>query len=289
MLQIRCFAILILLLWLIAAPLASACRAAEDVPAWAFRAQERDRTGYAELKTASLYKGQERSVGELAEMMDKFLYGEIFSRGVLTDKQRELITAAVLTVNQNIGILGEHVGAALNAGASPEEIMEAVYQCAPYIGYTKAMEGAHAVEEALKAKGVKIPLESMASVTDGNRCAKGYAAQKSIFPSGLDGMYKSLPEGRKHIAEYLASACFGDFYTRGALDIRMRELLTLCIISAQGGCDSQVKSHVHGNLNVGNDEQTIAEAITQCLPFIGFPRTLNALAALDAVASERDG
>lgn len=96
MLQIRCFAILILLLWLIAAPLASACRAAEDVPDWAFRAQERDRTGYAEQKTASLYKGQERSVGELAEMMDKFLYGEIFSRGVLTDKQRELITAAVL-------------------------------------------------------------------------------------------------------------------------------------------------------------------------------------------------
>ena len=68
------------------------------------------------------------------------------------------------------------------------------------------------------------------------------------------------------------------------LDLKTRELLTLCIISALGGCESQVKSHVQGNLSVGNSKQTLVDAMTQCLPYMGFPRTLNALACINQVA-----
>ena len=126
------------------------------------------------------------------------------------------------------------------------------------------------MNEALREKKVALP-KSVATVTEADRGEKGFLTQKSIFPAGLDGMYQSSPENRKHVAEYLASFCFGDFYTRGALDIKTREILTLCIISAQGGCESQVKSHVQANFNVGNDETTMIEAITQCLPYMGFP------------------
>jgi 4-carboxymuconolactone decarboxylase len=59
------------------------------------------------------------------------------------------------------------------------------------------------------------------------------------------------PSNQKHIQDYLSSFCFGDFYTRGGLDLKTRELLTLCIVSALGGCESQVKAHVQGNQNVG--------------------------------------
>jgi len=44
-----------------------------------------------------------------------------------------------------------------------------------------------------------------------------------------------------------------------------------------GSCESQVKAHVRGNLNVGNSKGLMIEAITQCLPYMGFPRTLNAI------------
>ena len=142
------------------------------------------------------------------------------------------------------------------------------------------------MNEALREKKAALP-KSQATVTEADRGEKGYLTQKSIFPGGLDGMYQSSPENRKHVAEYLASMCFGDFYTRGALDVKTREILTLCIISAQGGCESQVKSHVQANFNVGNDETTMIEAITQCLPYMGFPRTLNALGCVAEVAGQQ--
>ena len=52
-----------------------------------------------------------------------------------------------------------------------------------------------------------------------------------------------------------------------------------------GGCDPQVKGHVAANLRVGNDRAVLLAAITQLLPFIGYPRTLNALAAINEVTT----
>lgn len=256
-------------------------------PAWALEAQKRDRAAQGRAKFAELFKGGDGAYyadgEELAEMMNNFVYGDIYQRGRLTDKQRELITLSVMTVNQTLDELKAHVKASLNIGLTPAEIKEAVYQCAPYIGFSKALAAARRMNEAFREKNVKLPVESQATVTERDRYEKGFQTQAAIFPPGLDGMYRNSPENRKHLAEYLASFCFGDFYTRGALDLKTREILTLCVISAQGGCDSQVKSHVQGNLNVGNDEDTIIEAITQCLPYMGFPRTLNALACVAEV------
>ena len=85
------------------------------------------------------------------------------------------------------------------------------------------------------------------------------------------------------MVEHLSAFCFGDIYTRRGLDIKSRELLTFCIISALGGCEPQVKSHVQGNAAVGNEKQMLVDALETCLPLMGFPRTLNALACVNAV------
>ena len=97
-------------------------------------------------------------------------------------------------------------------------------------------------------------------------------------------MHKNAPENQKHIQNYLSAMCFGDFYTRDGLDLKMRELLTLCILSTLGGCENQLRSHVGGNLAVGNDKDIMIEAVTQCMPYIGFPRTLNALGCINEIA-----
>jgi 4-carboxymuconolactone decarboxylase len=51
-----------------------------------------------------------------------------------------------------------------------------------------------------------------------------------------------------------------------------------------GGCDPQIKGHVAANLNVGADRARLIDVVTQLLPFIGYPRTLNGLRAIDEVA-----
>lgn len=45
-----------------------------------------------------------------------------------------------------------------------------------------------------------------------------------------------------------------------------------------------MRGHAAANLNVGNDRQTLISVITVLLPFIGYPRALNALAAVNEIA-----
>ncbi|PFK43159.1 4-carboxymuconolactone decarboxylase [Priestia megaterium] len=223
---------------------------------------------------------------DLQDILNHFIFGEIFYQGNLDDKIRELITLAVLTTNQTLPQLKAHVSAALNVGLTPVEIKEAVYQCAPYIGFPKTLNAIHEVNEVFKAKNIVLPIESQKNVDEDSRFDKGLAVQVEIFGDVIAKMRENASANQKHMQDYLSAFCFGDFYTRGGLDLKTRELLTLCIISALGGAEGQVKAHVQGNKNVGNDKETLITAITHCLPYMGFPRTLNALACVNEIIPE---
>lgn len=223
---------------------------------------------------------------DFQDILSRFIFGEVFYQGNLDDKQRELITLAILTASQTLPQLRGHVGAALNVGLSPVEIKEAVYQCAPYIGFPKTLNALNEVNEVFKSKNIALPIESQKTVDEDNRFEKGLAAQIEIFGDIIAKMRESAPTNQKHIQEYLSTFCFGDFYTRGGLDLKTRELLTLCIVSSLGGAEGQVKAHVQGNLNVGNEKEILITAITHCLPYMGFPRTLNALACVNEIIPE---
>ena len=69
--------------------------------------------------------------------MKWFIYGEVWQHGNLEPKLRELITIAVNITNQNMEQCTEHIEAVLNIGTTPVEIKETLYQCAPYIGFSK--------------------------------------------------------------------------------------------------------------------------------------------------------
>jgi 4-carboxymuconolactone decarboxylase len=223
---------------------------------------------------------------DFQDILSRFIFGEVFHQGNLDDKKRELITLVVLTTNQTLPQLKAHVQAALNVGLTSVEIKEAVYQCAPYIGFPKTLNAIHEVNEVFKSNNIALPLESQKQVQEDSRFDIGLAVQVEIFGDIIAKMRESTPANQKHIQDYLSSFCFGDFYTRGGLDLKTRELLTLCIISALGGAEGQVKAHVQGNKNVGHDKETLIAAITHCLPYMGFPRTLNALACVNEIIPE---
>ncbi|MBM6384599.1 MAG: carboxymuconolactone decarboxylase family protein [Paenibacillus sp.] len=225
---------------------------------------------------------------EFQDILSRFIFGEVFYQGTLTDIQRELLTLVVLTVNQTLPQLKAHVSAALNVGVTPVEIKEAVYQCAPYIGFPKTLNAINEVNEVFTFRNIALPIESQSQVSEQSRLEKGLAVQIEIFGDVIEKMRASAPSDQKHIQEYLSAFCFGDFYTRDGLDLKIRELLTLAMVSALGGAEGQVKAHVQGNINVGNDKETLIAAITHCLPYMGFPRTLNALACINEVIPENE-
>ena len=82
---------------------------------------------------------------------------------------------------------------------------------------------------------------------------------------------KDLPgEFAEAIPRILTESCFGDFYTRGGLDIKTRELMIFCALATLGGTDRQMGSHAVGNMKVGNDKETLISAMVQLLSIYWF-------------------
>ena len=220
---------------------------------------------------------------ELIEVFDNFAFDEVISYGNLDTKTRLMVILASLIASQTLGEYKVMLGAALNVGVTPIEIKEIVYQSVPYVGMAKTFDFIHATNEILESRGIKLPLEDQSTTSPETRFEKGLEVQKEIFGDIIDKMYEAAPANQVHIQKYLSANCFGDYYTRKGLDIKTRELLTFSVILSLGGCEPQLKGHIQGNLNVGNDKETLLSTVTQLLPYIGYPRTLNAIACLNEV------
>ena len=65
-----------------------------------------------------------------------------------------------------------------------------------------------------------------------------------------------------------------------------REMVTFCYLAAQGGCEPQLTAHAKGNMNLGNDREFLTKVVSQCLPYIGYPRSLNAIACINKAAEQ---
>ena len=109
----------------------------------------------------------------------------------------------------------------------------------------------------------------------------GVGDEVEIFGENMRGFAQSGPEETRHINKWLADNCFGDYYTRGGLDTREREMVTLCFLAAQGGCEPQLTAHAKANMVVGNEKAFLIAVVSQCMPYIGYPRTLNAIRCID--------
>jgi 4-carboxymuconolactone decarboxylase len=140
--------------------------------------------------------------------------------------------------------------------------------------------------EVLKENGVEFPLPGQSTTTPEDRGEKGLAIQKQIIGDSLvEKLYASAPDDQKHIQRFLSANCFGDHLTRSGIDVPTRELLTFSMLVSLGGCDPQVKGHVAANLHVGNSRAKLIDVLTQLLPLIGYPRTLNGPRAIDEIIS----
>jgi 4-carboxymuconolactone decarboxylase len=228
---------------------------------------------------------------ELIEVFDNFAFDEVLRHSTLDTRTRLMVQLAALIGCQALAEYRVLLGAALTAGVTPVEAREIVYQAVPYIGMGKVFDFVHATSDVLTERGVALPLEGQATTTPATRAGKGRAVQEQIAGAArVQGMYASAAEDELHFQHFLSANCFGDYITRGGIDVPTRELLTFAMLVSLGGCDPQARGHVAANINVGNDRQALISVITVLLPFIGYPRTLNALAAINAAApASKDG
>ena len=227
-----------------------------------------------------------RTDPEFIERFDNFAFDEVINQPGqgLDDRTRFTAILATLLGCQGIDEFRAMLPAALNFGVTPVEIKEITYQAVAYLGIGRVFPFLKAVNAVLEERGVKLPLEGQAMTTTENRREMGTQAQVDIFGEGMRDFWQSGPEESKHINYWLADNCFGDYYTRTGLSYAQREMITFCFLAAQGGCEPQLTSHAAGNMRVGNDKAFLIRVISQCLPYIGYPRSLNALACVNKAA-----
>ena len=222
---------------------------------------------------------------ELIEYFENFAFGEVLRYGSLDSKTRLMVQLASMIACQALREYRMMLGAALTAGVTPVEVKEIVYQAVAYVGMAKVFDFIHATNDVLTEREIQLPLEGQSTTTPESRAERGLAVQKEIVGADvIDQMYSSASEDEIHFQRLLSANCFGDNYTRTGIDLRTRELLTFAMLISLGGCEPQAKGHAAANLNVGNDRQLLLAVITQLLPFIGYPRTLNALRVINEVA-----
>lgn len=219
-----------------------------------------------------------RTDPELIEYFDNFAFDEVLQQGDLEAKTRLMVQLASMIASQALSEYRVMLGAALTVGVSPVEVKEIVYQAVPYVGMAKVFDFLHITNDVLTERGVELPLLGQSTTTPDTRFERGLAVQKDIVGAdAVDGMYASAPMDLAHIQRFLSANCFGDHLTRNGLNLPQRELVTFAFLVSLGGCEPQVAGHVAANLRVGNDRARLIAVLTQLLPFIGYPRTLNGL------------
>ena len=223
--------------------------------------------------------GDEGSDGEFMQILQGYIFGDVCCTGSLDNRMRELITVTVLTALSALPQIKAHVGASLNAGCTPVEIREAVYQCAPFIGFPKTLNAIAAMNEVFLQQGIYLPLPKQSTLVSSNeRYEKGLNIQSQIYGDEIKERYTWLPKPfDEAVPRFLTELCFGDFNTRAGLDGKTRELLTVVLLTALGGAEVLVKSHVEGALKAGNTKEEIVCALVHASGYMGIPRLFNAL------------
>ncbi|MGM9539267.1 carboxymuconolactone decarboxylase family protein, partial [Anaerovibrio sp.] len=216
--------------------------------------QSYDRSAVADKNYADRHGGQkfplEDTNPEYAAIMKKYIYGDIASQLQITPAEAALVTIAVLTTNQNDKLLEHAISAALALGATPEEIQEAIYHITPYTGFAKTSSALTIMNDVFREAGIPLPLAKQGTTTDKNRFQKGLKFQVDTYGERIIQMRAATPDYQKHLQDDLSAFCFGDIYTRGVLDLKRREMLTMAAIGPLG-IEAQFRSHVNGTLAAG--------------------------------------
>ena len=218
---------------------------------------------------------------EFVERFEHFAFDEVVNEPgqQLDEVTRHMAILATLLGCQGTEAFRRELPQALDAGVTPVMAKEVVYQAVDYLGIGRVLPFLDITNEVLKARGVALPLEGQATTTMEDRLEKGAQTQADIFGPQMLEAWKT-----GHINRWLAANCFGDYYTRTGLTLAQREMITFCYLAAQGGCEPQLTAHATGNMNLGNDKAFLIRVISQCLPYIGYPRSLNAVACVNKAA-----
>ena len=119
------------------------------------------------------------------------------------------------------------------------------------------------------------------------RFEHGKAVLDAIDGEAGANVIDALGDISPELAHQVVAWGFGEIYSRPGLEPRDRQLVTLGMLTALGGCEPQLDVHINAALNVGLTPQQIIEALLHSAVYCGFPRAVNATFTAKKVFAER--
>lgn len=246
----------------------------------------------AEKRMLDLFAGVESSLEkndpEFVELIANFSQDEVVKISILTEREQMLCILSVLLGCQGMGEFQNMLHAALNTGLDPIAVKEVIYQATAYLGIGRTYDFLQAANRIMEQHGIQLPLAPQATTNETDRFEKGLAKQVELFGADMAKRQTHGPLLRRNINRWLADNCFGDYYTRNGLNDQEREMITFCFLLAQGGCENQLRGHTAGNFGAGNGKEKLYGVVEQCMPYIGYPRSLNAMNIIDEVSKKME-
>lgn len=125
------------------------------------------------------------------------------------------------------------------------------------------------------------------STTREERFAHGLEVLRNVDSEVGQRVIDSLADINPELGHQVVAWGFGEIYSRPGLAPRDRQLVTLGMLTALGGCEPQLEVHVNVALNVGLTPEEIVEALLHSAGYCGFPKALNATQVAKKVFAER--
>lgn len=223
---------------------------------------------------------------EYAEIFSNFAFDDAARHTALSDALRLEVLLAVLLGAQCLTVFRDAVRAALAAGVSAVQVKEIIYHASSYLGMARVIDFINAANDIFTRQHISLPLPSQGVTSREDRLEKGLALKKGIFKALITQAHNATPADQLHFQNLLTGLCFGDLYTRKGLSLKERQLMTFAVLIGMGDCAKQLREHIEGNFNLGNDRAVLLGALTQCVPYIGFPRAFNTLRCINEVQAE---
>jgi alkylhydroperoxidase/carboxymuconolactone decarboxylase family protein YurZ len=246
----------------------------------------------------------------------EFTYGGLFTRTGLDERTRLLVSIAQFGAMGELEEMERHIPGALNAGATPREVLEMMIQTTVYIGYIRASRGLKACVRVLERLGrideitrTQLPLEGRMPERSLAEERRKWPAAKSaeetawrerlVEKYGWKGVSTRTRTQNHQSAEgintwdrvdphYLGlwfDFIYGELYPRGIIDDRTRLLMMVGVCLALNE-PVQLENHIRGSMLLGATPREVLEIIAQSTAYCGMPTTVQTVRLLDRVAKE---
>ena len=215
---------------------------------------------------------------DMARFIIEFGYGDVYSRPALDPKSRQVATISALAALGNARPqLKFHIGAALNVGLMPDEIIECMYVTTVFAGFPSGLNGISAAREVFQARGVSVRQTAIQGTGNASRRERGLKAVSLTSKDAGERVIKSLSDIAPDMAHFIIDFAYGDIISRDVLSPKHKEISMIAVCVAKGTMEPQMKVHVHAAMNVGCTRQEIVELMTHMAVYAGFPAALNGL------------